>query len=341
MSHVISVPQHVDQTGHSWPGEPLPHIYASVQPESHCNDTTSAWQDPPQSEGKLSVRGLQLRLDCCSVGLHLYLSIHTLFLFCFFLVVLLHPTTSLSSVQLHELRHHLKTPWRSTALYNLWCVSVSNCYEKHKVEFTDLPNSMHVLLCMIASDSQPWRWHKWSNPQRYRDWHGSCCFNTTWAKTQNSGEYGTTIILNSYLTSKLLSKEYFNFVFPASTSNEKGAEIIGSWRNGLPWGVNNQTQIRQVWAQTQHQGKRCFNVLLTFTYFWSPSLMFDISLSSWSQEEASVSLISSSFCSKGHENILDQGFLLGPSDSAVFPSSVPPTLVGSASFLKSFIPDGS
>ncbi|XP_076012637.1 v-myb avian myeloblastosis viral oncogene homolog-like 2b [Genypterus blacodes] len=46
-----------------------------------------------------------------------------------------------------------------------------------------------------------------------------------------------------------------------------------------------------------------------------------------SKEEASISLISSSFCSKGHENILDQGFLLGPSDCAVFPSSVRPTLM--------------
>uniref|UniRef100_A0A3Q1HTD3 V-myb avian myeloblastosis viral oncogene homolog-like 2b n=1 Tax=Anabas testudineus TaxID=64144 RepID=A0A3Q1HTD3_ANATE len=37
-----------------------------------------------------------------------------------------------------------------------------------------------------------------------------------------------------------------------------------------------------------------------------------------------VSLSSSSFCSKRHDSILDQGFLLGPSDSAIFPSTVPP-----------------
>lgn len=42
-----------------------------------------------------------------------------------------------------------------------------------------------------------------------------------------------------------------------------------------------------------------------------------------------VSLSSSSFCTKQHENILDQGFLLGPSDSAIFPSTVPPILVSS------------
>ncbi|XP_054473015.1 v-myb avian myeloblastosis viral oncogene homolog-like 2b [Anoplopoma fimbria] len=40
-----------------------------------------------------------------------------------------------------------------------------------------------------------------------------------------------------------------------------------------------------------------------------------------------VSLNSSSFCSKQHDNILDQGFLLGPSDSAIFPSTVPPVLM--------------
>lgn len=32
-----------------------------------------------------------------------------------------------------------------------------------------------------------------------------------------------------------------------------------------------------------------------------------------------ISLISPSFCNKTHDNILDQGFLLGPSDSAIFP----------------------
>uniref|UniRef100_A0A8C9ZG26 V-myb avian myeloblastosis viral oncogene homolog-like 2b n=1 Tax=Sander lucioperca TaxID=283035 RepID=A0A8C9ZG26_SANLU len=37
-----------------------------------------------------------------------------------------------------------------------------------------------------------------------------------------------------------------------------------------------------------------------------------------------VCLNSSSFCSKRHENILDQGFLLGPSDNDIFPSTVPP-----------------
>lgn len=42
-----------------------------------------------------------------------------------------------------------------------------------------------------------------------------------------------------------------------------------------------------------------------------------------------VTLNSSSLCSKRHENILDQGFLLGPSDSAIFPSSVPPLPVSS------------
>ncbi|XP_073324779.1 v-myb avian myeloblastosis viral oncogene homolog-like 2b isoform X3 [Pagrus major] len=42
------------------------------------------------------------------------------------------------------------------------------------------------------------------------------------------------------------------------------------------------------------------------------------------EESVLVPLNSSSFCSKQHENILDQGFLLGPSDSAIFPSSVAP-----------------
>ncbi|KAK9528541.1 hypothetical protein VZT92_012694 [Zoarces viviparus] len=42
------------------------------------------------------------------------------------------------------------------------------------------------------------------------------------------------------------------------------------------------------------------------------------------EEPVIVSLNTSSFCSKQHDNILDQGFLLGPSDSAIFPSTVPP-----------------
>ncbi|CAK6958746.1 v-myb avian myeloblastosis viral oncogene homolog-like 2b [Scomber scombrus] len=46
---------------------------------------------------------------------------------------------------------------------------------------------------------------------------------------------------------------------------------------------------------------------------------------SFKEEAVMVSLNSSSFYSKGHENILDQGFLMGPSDSAIFPSTVPPT----------------
>ncbi|XP_070700926.1 v-myb avian myeloblastosis viral oncogene homolog-like 2b isoform X2 [Pempheris klunzingeri] len=41
-------------------------------------------------------------------------------------------------------------------------------------------------------------------------------------------------------------------------------------------------------------------------------------------EPVLVSLSSSSFCSKRHENILDQGFLMGPSDSAIFPGTAPP-----------------
>lgn len=42
------------------------------------------------------------------------------------------------------------------------------------------------------------------------------------------------------------------------------------------------------------------------------------------EEPVLIPLSSSSFCSKRHENILDQGFLLGPSDSAIFPNTVPP-----------------
>nr|XP_061814549.1 myb-related protein B-like [Nerophis lumbriciformis] len=44
------------------------------------------------------------------------------------------------------------------------------------------------------------------------------------------------------------------------------------------------------------------------------------------KEEPMTVHISSSFCRKPHENILDQGFLLGPSDNAIFPSVVPPIL---------------
>uniref|UniRef100_H3CPG3 V-myb avian myeloblastosis viral oncogene homolog-like 2b n=1 Tax=Tetraodon nigroviridis TaxID=99883 RepID=H3CPG3_TETNG len=43
------------------------------------------------------------------------------------------------------------------------------------------------------------------------------------------------------------------------------------------------------------------------------------------QEEPVIAPLSSSFCSKQSENILDQGFLLGPSDSTVIPNLVVPT----------------
>ncbi|XP_014833078.1 PREDICTED: myb-related protein B [Poecilia mexicana] len=42
------------------------------------------------------------------------------------------------------------------------------------------------------------------------------------------------------------------------------------------------------------------------------------------EEPVTVCLNSSSFCSKRHENILDQGFLMGPSDTTIFPSAAPP-----------------
>ncbi|XP_068450575.1 v-myb avian myeloblastosis viral oncogene homolog-like 2b [Clinocottus analis] len=45
------------------------------------------------------------------------------------------------------------------------------------------------------------------------------------------------------------------------------------------------------------------------------------------EEPVIVTLNSSSFCSKRHDNILDQGFLFGPSDSAIFPSTAPPVLM--------------
>ncbi|XP_034388815.1 v-myb avian myeloblastosis viral oncogene homolog-like 2b [Cyclopterus lumpus] len=44
-------------------------------------------------------------------------------------------------------------------------------------------------------------------------------------------------------------------------------------------------------------------------------------------EPVIVTLNSSSFCSKQHDNILDRGFLLGPSDSAIFTSTIPPVLM--------------
>ncbi|XP_077583129.1 v-myb avian myeloblastosis viral oncogene homolog-like 2b [Stigmatopora nigra] len=44
------------------------------------------------------------------------------------------------------------------------------------------------------------------------------------------------------------------------------------------------------------------------------------------KEEPMTIHITSSFCRKTQENILDQGFLLGPSDSSIFPSTVPTIL---------------
>uniref|UniRef100_A0A8C6PAV4 MYB proto-onco like 2 n=1 Tax=Nothobranchius furzeri TaxID=105023 RepID=A0A8C6PAV4_NOTFU len=50
----------------------------------------------------------------------------------------------------------------------------------------------------------------------------------------------------------------------------------------------------------------------------------DVFASCSQEEPVTVPLNSSSFRSRRHESILDQGFLLGPSDSAIFPSSLPP-----------------
>lgn len=59
-------------------------------------------------------------------------------------------------------------------------------------------------------------------------------------------------------------------------------------------------------------------------------------LSPFPQEEpVTVPLSSSSFCSKQTENILDQGFLLGPSDSTMIPNLVAPIPVSYILHLKS------
>ncbi|XP_061731564.1 v-myb avian myeloblastosis viral oncogene homolog-like 2b isoform X1 [Nerophis ophidion] len=47
----------------------------------------------------------------------------------------------------------------------------------------------------------------------------------------------------------------------------------------------------------------------------------------YTKEEPVMVHISSSFCNKTGENILDQGFLLGPCDSTIFPGAVPPPLM--------------
>lgn len=61
--YVVTVPQYVDHAGLPWPREPIPHIYASVQSKSYCYNATSARQDPPHSEGKLSVSHLYIVTD--------------------------------------------------------------------------------------------------------------------------------------------------------------------------------------------------------------------------------------------------------------------------------------
>ena len=72
--------------------------------------------------------------------------------------------------------------------------------------------------------------------------------------------------------------------------------------------------------------KYAVNLSVVLTH--NNSLLFFFLICS-QDEPVMVSLNSSSFYSKGHENILDQGFLLGPSASAIFPSAVPPTPVSS------------
>lgn len=55
------------------------------------------------------------------------------------------------------------------------------------------------------------------------------------------------------------------------------------------------------------------------------------------EEPVLVPLSSLSVCSKQHENILDQGFLLGPSDSAIFPSVQQPLPASATSFFSFFL----
>lgn len=120
-THALSVPQHVDKAGQSRLRESISHINTSVQSEGHCYDASAAGQDPSHSEGKLHVSSYDITGSFLKSSLVFKIrrvmidfEVHIL------CVDLLHPTTSLSSAQLHALRLRLKVPWRSTALCSLW-----------------------------------------------------------------------------------------------------------------------------------------------------------------------------------------------------------------------------
>lgn len=72
--------------------------------------------------------------------------------------------------------------------------------------------------------------------------------------------------------------------------------------------------------------KHNIKVIIMMNLFWSCPLEFILIplLSPFPQEEPVIAPLSSSFCSKQSENILDQGFLLGPSDSTVIPNLLVP-----------------
>ena len=53
-----------------------------------------------------------------------------------------------------------------------------------------------VCVCvMSAPDSKSWRRHKRSHPKRRWDWLGCCAHDSTWAETQNDGNYESTFIV--------------------------------------------------------------------------------------------------------------------------------------------------
>lgn len=66
--------------------------------------------------------------------------------------------------------------------------------------------------------------------------------------------------------------------------------------------------------------------VIMMNLFLSCPLEFFLSphLSPFPQEEPVLVPLGSTFCSKQSENILDQGFLLGPSDSSVIPNLLAP-----------------
>lgn len=98
-----------------------------------------------------------------------------------------------------------------------------------------------------------------------------------------------------------------------------------SRRKSLRTEIKNSIMVSFRFLDTLKKKKRinlCHHKIQFYVFLFL--FLFFLVFVAWQEEPVLLPLSSSSVCSKQHENILDQGFLLGPSDSAIFPSMQQP-----------------